>query len=54
MVLTRDAGPALSDDGCLRTRPARATSGTGFPLVSASEVRAAGSSMDEARRILSR
>ncbi len=53
-VLTREAGPALSDDGWLRTKPAFAKSTTGFPLISAAEVRAAGSSLDEARRILSR
>jgi len=53
-VLTREAGPALSDDGWLRTRPALSKSSAGFPLISSGEVRAAGVTLDEARRILSR
>ena len=53
-MTTREAGPVLGDDGWLRTRSSLASDGAGFPLVSASELEAAGLSVDEARRILRR
>lgn len=53
-MTTREAGPVLGDDGWLRTRPSTAGNGAGFPLVSASELEAAGLSIDEARKILRR
>ena len=53
-MATREAGPVLGDDGWLRTRSSVASTGAGFPLVSASELQAAGLSVDEARTILRR
>lgn len=53
-MMTREAGPILGDDGWLRSRSSVATARTGFPLVSAGELEAAGMSVDEARRILRR
>lgn len=53
-MATREQGPILGDDGWLRTRTSIASIGTGFGLVSASELEAAGLSLDEARKILRR
>ncbi|GHD63723.1 hypothetical protein GCM10017083_54450 [Thalassobaculum fulvum] len=53
-VTTREAGPVLGEDGWLRTGTNLASHGAGFPLVSASELEAAGLSVDEASRILRR
>lgn len=53
-MMTREAGPVLGNDGWLRSRSGVASAGTGFPLVSASELEAAGITVDEARRILRR
>lgn len=54
-VMTREAAvPVLGEDGWLRSRPGLAGDGTGFPLVSASELEAAGLTVDEARKILRR
>lgn len=53
-VLTREAGPTLGDDGWVRARAGHAAVASGWPLVSASELRAAGISVDEAARILRR
>lgn len=51
---TREAGPVLGDDGWLRTKSSIASTGTGFPLISAGELEAAGLSIDEARKLLRR
>ncbi|MEQ8814584.1 MAG: hypothetical protein RLO51_27460 [Thalassobaculum sp.] len=53
-MTTREAGPILGEDGWLRTRSSIASTGAGFPLVSAGELEAAGLSLDEARKILRR
>ena len=53
-MMTREAGPMLGDDGWLRTRAGTAKTAAGFPLVSTAELEAAGSTLDEARRILRR
>lgn len=53
-MMTREARPALGDDGWLRMRPTIAGTRAGAPLVSAAELAAAGLSVDDAGRILLR
>ncbi len=53
-IVTREAGPVLGDDGWLRSRTSLASNGSGYPLVSAGELSAAGLSVDDARKVLRR
>lgn len=53
-MATREPGPTLGNDGWLRTKPTVAVDRIGFPMVSTSELSAAGVSVDDASKILKR